>query len=154
MRPITIIGMSIAAALAASACDSESEGDQGTSASTTSAKASSTTGTGGTSTSTTGSGGSDGGAGGAGGAACKSCAEMVTTADGDPSHVCAGNSAMLLGEVLMCTCAPDVCGGPGDGCEEVCAAGMGEITQACIECDQEAAAGVCMAQFDACFADQ
>ena len=151
MRPITIIGMSIAAALAASACDSESEGDQGTSASTTSAKASSTTGTGGSSTSTTGSGGSDGGAGGA---ACKSCAEMVTTADGDPSHVCAGNSAMLLGEVLMCTCAPDVCGGPGDGCEEVCAAGMGEITQACIECDQEAAAGVCMAQFDACFADQ
>lgn len=145
------------------ACDSDDTGTGGSSGASTTTETTTTTqttsGTGGDS-STGGAGGTvesggggaaQGGGGGGGGASCKSCAQMVQTADGDPTHACQA-SAGLLGDVIACTCQPDVCGGPGKGCEAVCA-GNGPIDQACIDCDQTAAAGPCQAEFAACLAD-
>lgn len=144
------------------ACDSDDSGtggSPGTSSSTdTSTTTDTTSGTGGDSGTggaggavESGGGGASQGGGGAGGGDCKTCAEMVQTADGDPTHACQA-SAGLLGDVIACTCQPDVCGGPGKGCEAVCA-GNGPIDQACIDCDQTAAAGPCQNEFAACLAD-
>ena len=143
------------------ACDSDDSGtggSPGTSSSTDTSTTTDTTsgtggdsGTGGAGGAVESGGGASQGGGGAGGGDCKTCAEMVQTADGDPTHACQA-SAGLLGDVIACTCQPDVCGGPGKGCEAVCA-GNGPIDQACIDCDQTAAAGPCQNEFAACLAD-
>ena len=105
-----------------------------------------------------GSGGSAGSAaGGAAGSsgdsgACKSCAQMVQTAESDLNKACAGTSATLIQAFVQCTCQPDVCGGPGKGCEAACKGG--QVDASCVACDQTAAGGTCKSQMDACLADQ
>lgn len=98
-------------------------------------------------------GGAPSGGGTAGSStACKSCAQMVITAEPDLTKACEGESATLTGAFVTCTCQPDVCGGPGKGCEAACTGGG--IDDACKACDQTAAAGPCKTEFDACMLDQ
>ena len=128
-------------ALAAVGCG-DSKDDTTTTTTTTSASSSGTT----TTTTTSGSGG-----GGGGGGACSKCKELVEK-NLPPTDACKGNTEVVIGALIKCLCAPDVCGGPGKGCEAACTKGD-KPDAACLACDQTAFAGVCKTEGEACFAD-
>lgn len=88
--------------------------------------------------------------------ACKKCSAMLSTADTDPTHICAGSSATLYAAVTTCVCQPSVCGSASGGssnCAAECTTPGTAVSTGCMACDAAKGTTTCQSQLGACNAD-